>query len=420
MAGGRTASACFCACKGHMSATIEKTRLWNTGFTCMFVSRFFASCSFMMFTTTLAPFAMDVLGVDAGSAGAAISIFTIGILVARLFAGGYVDVIGRKRMTVFGGILCLIATAAYLLPFGFPGLIGARLAHGIAYGIFTNTTMVIAASFIPQARLGEGLGILSLTATLAIAVGPLAGTLAIGFGGYNALFFTGLAFAVVSLVFSAVPAVEELPENERTTLDDAPLIDRFISREAVPVSLLICLCSICIACPNTFVNAFCTQAGYAEASSLYFIVYSVVMCITRPIMGRLVDSKGDNLVVYPSLVLFTAAFVMLGLDLGVAGILLAAVLMGLGYGGLFPSCQFIVTRRASNATLGVVTSTFFILSDVGLSLGPVFGGIVVANLGYVGMFSTCVPVALFMSFLYVVVHGRLPEAKRRERDERHE
>ena len=43
----------------------------------------------------------------------------------------------------------------------------------------------------------------------------------------------------------------------------------------------------------------------------YFVAYAVTVLVSRPFAGRLQDRRGDNAVLYPSLLLFVVALLLL-------------------------------------------------------------------------------------------------------------
>src|SRR5699024_3590650 len=74
-----------------------------------------------------------------------------------------------------------------------------------------------------------------------------------------------------------------------------------------------------------------------QSYSFFFLVYAVVVLLTRPFTGKLMDLKGANIISYPGLLLFAAGMLLLAIANSGVIFLLAAVLIGLGYGN-FQSC----------------------------------------------------------------------------------
>ena len=43
---------------------------------------------------------------------------------------------------------------------------------------------------------------------------------------------------------------------------------------------------------------YASEVGLGDAVSLYFVVYALVILLSRPPVGRRVDRKGENSVIY--------------------------------------------------------------------------------------------------------------------------
>ena len=56
--------------------------------------------------------------------------------------------------------------------------------------------------------------------------------------------------------------------------------------------------------------------------------------------------------------------------------------------------------------MGVATSTFFLMLDLGVGFGPVALGLAIPHLGYTGMFGILAALAALGIGLYFLVHGR--------------
>lgn len=76
---------------------MQQTKLWTKDFVLFLCANFFIALTFYLLMTTLAVYAIDEFDASQSEAGLAASIYVIGALVARLFAGKYVEVFGRKK-----------------------------------------------------------------------------------------------------------------------------------------------------------------------------------------------------------------------------------------------------------------------------------------------------------------------------------
>ncbi len=143
-----------------------------------------------------------------------------------------------------------------------------------------------------------------------------------------------------------------------------------------------------------------------ETASFFFLVYAIFILISRPFTGRLLDRKGDNIVIYPALLLFVIGLVMLNQAYQGWTLLLAGALIGLGFGTLSSCCQAIAINQSPQHRVGLATSTFFIFMDSGVGIGPFLLGFIIPIVGFRGLYLTLAVVVFASIFLYYVLHGR--------------
>src|SRR5699024_12772637 len=83
-----------------------------------------------------------------------------------------------------------------------------------------------------------------------------------------------------------------------------------------------------------------------EAGGMFFLVYAVVILVTRPFTGKLMDVKGANSIAYPGIIIAAIGMFILSQATTSFVLLLAAVLIGLGYGN-YQSCTQAVAIKVT-------------------------------------------------------------------------
>lgn len=78
---------------------MESDKIWTKDFVFLLASNFFVSLSFYLLMTSMAVYAIQEFRATESNAGLAASIFIIGALVARTFAGKFW---GRKKCSIAG------------------------------------------------------------------------------------------------------------------------------------------------------------------------------------------------------------------------------------------------------------------------------------------------------------------------------
>lgn len=118
------------------------------------------------------------------------------------------------------------------------------------------------------------------------------------------------------------------------------------------------------------------------------------------------DIKGPNSVAYPSLVIFAIGLFILSQVNSSSLLLLAAAVLGLGYGNFQSIAQALAIKVTPRHRLGLANSTYFIFLDLGLGFGPFILGYLVPYIGFRGMYLSLVPVVFIALLVYYLLCGR--------------
>ncbi|MEE6282308.1 MFS transporter [Georgenia sunbinii] len=377
-------------------------KLWTKNYTLALAVAFLISMVFYMLMTTMVLYATEEFGAGDVLAGLASSIFVIGAVAARLVAGPATDRLGRRRVLLVALVLGTIAALAYFPADGLVALLVVRLVHGIAFGAAHTAASAIVQTLIPPARRAEGTGYHGATTTLGTAVGPLVAVLLTADSGYDAVF---VVTATVSVIALGAGVWLRAPKSSTPV----PVVGgrrRLVEAAAVPIASFIFICATAFSGVVAFVSAYATDLGLTTAAAVFFLVYAVVVIVTRPFLGRLQDARGDNIVIYPAILCFAAGLGTLAVTQTSAVLLIAAGLLGLGWGSLMSAGQAVAVRRAPIVSVGLTISTYFLLVDLGMGFGPIVLGVVVGQLDYRWMYATLAVVMLASCLYYRAVHGK--------------
>lgn len=378
------------------------TRLITPTFLLSWLVNFVQYLLFYLLVTTTALYAVKEFAASEAASGLAASSFVIGATVARLFSGYVTDVLGRRPVLLGSVTVVVIACSLYFPAHSLPLLIAVRLLHGFAYAFASTAVMAVVQSAIPPERRAEGTGYFALSSTLATAVGPALGLFLVQSYSYPILFTVTLATSVVALLLALVVRIPRAPRAEHSRFSLADIVHPAV----VPIGLFMLLVGLCYSGVITFLNGYADERGLTTGAGLFFLAYAAVMLVMRFVLGRLQDSRGDNVVIALGLISFTVALAILATAQADWQVILAGALTGLGYGTLMPACQAIAVSLVPPERLGTGISTMFLLMDVGLGVGPVLLGGLVSATGYGTMYALLAGVSVVSALFYVVVHGR--------------
>ncbi|MBO0998885.1 MFS transporter [Bacillus sp. SD075] len=393
-----------------------KPKLWTKDFLIVSSANFFLFLTFYVLMVTLTIYTIDNFHASQAQAGLASSIFVLGAVLVRPIAGKKIDKIGRRKMLLGSLVLFLIASIGYFLVNGLSLLLIDRLIHGFAFGLATTATGTIAADIIPNERRGEGTGYFAMSTNLAMAFGPFIGLLITQHFSYSIIFYAASLFAAFSLVASLFMNV---PEGEKGASPQKGFnISDYFEKRALPISIFIGFAGFTYSSILSYLTSFAKEMDLMDAASFFFVVFAVFLLASRPFTGRMFDVKGENAVIYPSLLLFAVGMVILSQSHHGITLLIAGAFIGVGYGTFQSSCQAISIKEAPSNRMGLATSTFFTMYDFGIGVGPFLLGFLIPFTGFKGLFIGMSIFAFILIGIYYLAHGKKASAKKKMQHEK--
>lgn len=393
---------------------MEQERIWTKDFVLLLASNFFVALNFYLLMTTMAVYAIQQFRASESNAGLAASIFIIGALLARVLAGKFIDVVGRKKLLFGGLILFLLGSVFYLFALNLGFLMAVRFIHGIGFGISTTVLTTVNMSALPPHKRGEGIGYFSLSTAAATAIGPFLALYLIHHFTFHTMFVFCIIFSVTALAAAAFVTITELDLSveQKEKIKRSFRFKDFFEKKALPISVLMFISGIGYSGVVSFINPYAMEMNLTNAASFFFIVYSVFLFLGRPVAGKIFDVKGENIVVYPSYLFFSLSLLLIALAKNGVLLLLAGAFMALGYGTLMSSMQSIIGKVSPPHRLGLAISTFFIFMDAGMGTGPYILGFIAEKYGFHAMYVVLAAAIFLLIPAYYLVHGRKAGAEK--------
>lgn len=385
---------------------LQKQRLWNRDFIAIFLSNFFIFTTFYTLLATLPMFVMETLDGTEQQVGLVMTSFIIAAVLFRPIAGKWVDELGRKKVLLIFVTVFVLATFLYLSVASVAFLLALRFVHGISFGVATTATGAIASDLVPEERKGEGIGYFAMSMNLAMVLGPFLGLTLAHQYGFFVLFIT-LSVLALSALFcgnvARIPKKAPVPkEKGQTSLH----WKNFIEPKAVPLSLTALLLSFAYSGILTFIPVYAKELGLVEAASYFYVIYAIMIVLSRPIIGRLFDRFGEHVIIYPSIFLYVVGLIALSQAHTATMFLTAGAVIGLGFGTLFPSFQTVALRLTPMHRRGLATGTYLLFYDIGIGLGSVILGSIASAATYQDMYVFSAIEVAFAAVLYYFLHHR--------------
>ena len=314
------------------------------------------------------------------------SLLTLGLLLAvydgaevllKPLFGSLADRIGA-RPVLLGGLVAFAAASAAFVVAGDPAWVGlARFGQGAAAAAFSPAASVLVARLTPDGGQGRGFGRYGAWKGLGYTVGPVLGGLLIHAGGLSLLFVTLAGLAAVVAVWASieVPSVAPLPRTRQTVAD---LARRLTSSWFVRPTLALAAATGVLSVGVGFLPVIGAERGLGPlATGAVVSVLAATTALVQPRIGAVRDNGRihdvPGMVAGLGVTALGCAAVLLP---GIAGLGVAALLIGLGVGVVTPLgfAHLAVTSPADR--LGQTMGSAEVGRELGDAGGPLLVGAV--------------------------------------------
>ncbi|EOL50106.1 MFS transporter [Enterococcus caccae] len=384
----------------------SEEKLFNKGFISITLINFVVYLVYYLLMVIIAVIAQDTLHASLGQAGLASGIYIIGTLIARLFMGKMLELLGRKAVLRYGALFYLITTIAYLYIPSIGILYLVRLLNGFGYGTVSTATNAIVTAYIPKSKHGEGINYYGLSTSLAAAIGPFIGMVLLN----TMSFYFIILFSIVLIFLTTIACfifpvknIQLSPEHKASL--SRWTFDSFIEKKVLFISFIAFLMGLSYSSVLSFLSSYAKAIDLVGASSFFFVVYALVITATRPLSGRIFDARGENAVMYPSFIFLTVGLLFLSMTTTSWMLLVSGGLIGLGYGTFMSNGQAVCLKASPTShRIGIALSTYFIGLDLGLGVGPYLLGELRTILSFSGLYMVASSIPVICIVLYALFY----------------
>lgn len=361
--------------------THSMDRLWNSNYCKAMGSNFMMFFSFYLLTPLLPIYLDAQFSADKDMIGLVLSGYTIAALLIRPFSGFIVDSFDRKK------VLMLCFFAFFIC---FTGYIGAgtllmfavvRTIHGLPFGATTVANSTAAIDVLPSSRRNEGIGYYGLSNNLAMAIAPSVGIWIYGVtDNFSLLFWISLVVALVG--FYCTTSIK-LPQRDPVAEKPKFGLDHFFLTRAWLMAINIFLFSTCWGVMSNYVAIYAKEIlGITDGTGVFFALLSGGLFVSRLYgakslrQGRLTENALEGGAIS------AVGFTLFALAPGQWAFYVAAVLIGLGNGRMYPAFLNMFIAVARHDQRGTANSSILTSWDLGMGFGILLGGILVEYVGY--------------------------------------
>jgi EmrB/QacA subfamily drug resistance transporter len=184
------------------------------------------------------PSIQDDLDVSLSGLEWTVNIYTLTFAVLLVTGGRLGDILGRRKMFLFGVVVFALSSAAIGLAPGQGWLVGGRALQGAGAAFMMPATLsIITVTFPPEER-GKAIGTWAGVSALALAIGPVVGGALAEYVSWRAIFFLNLPVAVGAVLVTLFATHESRDETKRHTIDWAGIVTFSIGLTALVLALI--------------------------------------------------------------------------------------------------------------------------------------------------------------------------------------
>jgi len=382
--------------------------LLTRDFSLAWLGSFFQGVSWSLFIHL--PGFLHDLGASEVEIGLIFGIAAVAAVAIRPLVGQALDQHGRKPLIHIGNVINTGAILLYLTVSAIgPWVYVIRVIHGIGLATLFSSFFTYGADVVPASRRTEGFAVFGVSGLLPIAAAGVLGDFVLNVAGFDELFLTAAACALMALVV-AFPLPERRPELAIGSVR-AGFIAMLKNQSLRPVWAMAGGFAFVLTAYFTFLRTFVDETGIGSVG-LFFLTYGSAAVALRLGLGWLPDRVGAKRVLYPAMGSLALGLILLALASGNLQVAIAGILCGVGHGFGFPILSGIIVGRAPEEDRGSAITLFTALFDLGILVGgPVLGTIITA-FGYSAMFtfsaaSLVATTVLFWAWDERMLRGRL-------------
>jgi len=368
------------------SALLVRPAILTPALLLRFVSIIGSAVSFYLPLAVLPLFA-DAAGAHA-SAGLATGALLVATVACELVTPRLVALVGYRWALALGLVL-LGAPALVLLAWSSPlALIAVSVVRGAGFAISVVAGGALTAALIPDARRGEGLALVGLVSGVPGVLALPLGVWAAGRFGFAPVFVVTAIAPLVALV-----TLPGLPSSAGTAARAHGVLGGLRNAGLMRPAMI-------FAAATTAAGVLVTYLPLAIGGPLTWVVpvalflQPAASTVARLAVGRLGDRRGQIGLLGPGVVLSVAGMAGLAATHSPVTVLAGATAFGVGLGILQNATSTLMYARVDRAGYSTVAAIWNAAYDLGMAVGAMGIGVVVALIGYPAAFLATAAVML--------------------------
>ncbi len=354
-------------------------KIFSRDFLLTFSAQLTFSSSLFILIPTL-PIYLSRLGSAEAEIGMLIGTSSVSSVIVRPFVGRALSRIPERNFMFGGALLFALCSIAYIFLSPFWPFLLIRVFHGFGFALFYTASTTFIANISPEAHRGQSIGYFFLSFNFPFALAPSLGMFLLNHFNFTILFLVCMTLSLSSLFLST-----RLKKIERNIPETPSREDRsLLSTKSLPPAILAFFTHIIWGALTAFFPLYALEHGMGNPG-LFFAAFAVMLILGRMFGGRILDFYSREKVIFPCLLTYIVATLILAFSKTIPMFILAAIIWGAGNAFAFPAFVASAVDHAGPSR-GPALGTFTALSDLGVGLGAVIMGIVLRLTNFQTMF----------------------------------
>ena len=359
----------------------NKPQLFTASYWAILGANFMLFFAFYLIMPILPFYLKEIFNTPNSLIGIILACYTVAALTIRPFAGYLLDAMARKPLYVATYLFFVLFFGGYIVSISLFMVIIVRALQGLMFGIVTVAGNTVVIDIMPSERRGEGLGYYGLANNIAMAFGPMVGLFLHNFFSFNTIFFIAIITGTVGLILASLVRTKQRPPVKRPPIS----LDRFLLIKGIPAGIALLMLSVPYGITSSYIAVYAQELNLSISSGLFFTFMAAGMMTSRIFSGKLVDRGYVSQVISVGIILVVISYFGLAACLPISQhhpallstiFIIIALLVGTGFGIIFPAYNTLFVNLAEHNQRGTANSTYLTSWDVGIGIGLIIGGAV--------------------------------------------
>ncbi|WP_263753794.1 MFS transporter [Kosakonia cowanii] len=317
-------------------------------------------------------FVHDVMGYSAFWAGLVISLQYFATLLSRPHAGRYADLLGPKKVVIFGLCGAFLSGLCYLLAGMQSGVLSlvllclGRVILGIGQSFAGTGATLWGVGVVGNVHIGRVISWNGIATYGAMALGAPLGVLCYHYGGLHGLALTIMAVALLAVLLA-------LPRAAVKASKGKPLPFRAVLGRVWLYGMALALGSAGFGVIATFITLYYDARGW-DGAAFALTLFSVAFVGARLLFPNGINRFGGLNVALICFAVETCGLLLVGLAVDPWMVKLGVFLTGAGFSLVFPALGVVAVKAVPQHNQGSALATYTVFMDLSLGVtGPLAG-----------------------------------------------